>query len=375
MRKRLVIPLALAAFATLLSVCFERFDHTATAQTRRQRSTARPAGPTIDYSRFSHATKKHQEACITCHKVPTKNWREARGFPDVADFPDHDACVSCHRQQFFKGARPIICGDCHTTVSPRNEARFHFRNPAAPHQFTIEFPHDKHQDVIASLLRSPESGEAISFLKVSFLSEQSAPKRTTYNNCEICHQTSSKDPGSPPGGWHDAEKPLASAFKSLPDSHAYCFSCHWRGQKPTNTQCDGCHKLANPYKVADWPEQRISIKFDHNKGGDKGDHLRECTTCHLNITKPPHLKRTKIDVPILACQQCHSQERGSAPSTAPDCTRLSGAHAIGDELQCLKADKQYTCHYCHLSNVGQGEPPVSHFTVANEARFRRKDLK
>src|SRR5439155_9275260 len=65
--------------------------------------------PPVDYSQFSHATRKHQQACNTCHKIPTKNWEKVQDFPDVADYPGHEACVSCHRQQFFKGAIPGIC--------------------------------------------------------------------------------------------------------------------------------------------------------------------------------------------------------------------------------------------------------------------------
>ena len=123
------------------------------AQRQRRKPAQRTAAPAVDYSRFSHATKKHQAGCNTCHKAPTENWKKVRDFPDVADYPGHEACVSCHRPQFFKGARPVICSNCHTTVSPRNDLRFAFRNPLVPRQFVIEFPHDKHQDVIAALLR------------------------------------------------------------------------------------------------------------------------------------------------------------------------------------------------------------------------------
>ncbi|MGH9931968.1 MAG: hypothetical protein ACREA9_22440, partial [Pyrinomonadaceae bacterium] len=89
----------LATFvATCLFSAVISFHITASAQGRRVRQpTVRVLAPsTIDYSRFSHATKKHQSACNTCHKVPTGNWKKVRDFPDVADFPDHAACVSCH---------------------------------------------------------------------------------------------------------------------------------------------------------------------------------------------------------------------------------------------------------------------------------------
>ena len=76
-----------------------------------------------------------------------KEWTKVSSFPDIADYPDHDACVSCHRPQFFRGAKPPICSVCHSKTSPRDEARYAFRNPASKLQFNIEFPHDKHQDV------------------------------------------------------------------------------------------------------------------------------------------------------------------------------------------------------------------------------------
>src|SRR5688572_31673237 len=97
----------------------------------------------VDYTKFSHSTPKHKSACNTCHKPPTKNWTKASAFPDVADFPDHDACVSCHRAQFFRGARPPICSVCHSKTSPRDDARYAFRKPASNLQFSIEFPDRK----------------------------------------------------------------------------------------------------------------------------------------------------------------------------------------------------------------------------------------
>src|SRR4030095_1073257 len=118
-----------------------------TAQTR-PRGSQRATGGSIDYSQFSHATKKHQNACSSCHKIPTENWRSVRQFPDVADYPGHEACVSCHRAQFFRGPRPPICTVCHTQAAPRAETRFAFPKPDTRLQFFTEFPHDKHQDVI-----------------------------------------------------------------------------------------------------------------------------------------------------------------------------------------------------------------------------------
>ena len=90
--------------------------------------------PLVDYSRFSHQTHVTSEklSCDSCHKFPTKNWKEVRqgdaAFPDIAEFPEHESCLNCHRQQFFARERPAprICSNCHVNVSPRDAARFLF---------------------------------------------------------------------------------------------------------------------------------------------------------------------------------------------------------------------------------------------------------
>src|SRR5256885_13958623 len=78
------------------------------AQTRRRPRVSKPApqqqaprGSATKYSSFLHSSDKHKGlACNGCHKVPTA-WTAKRDFPNVADFPDHDSCVRCQRQQFF----------------------------------------------------------------------------------------------------------------------------------------------------------------------------------------------------------------------------------------------------------------------------------
>src|SRR5207247_9147352 len=100
------------------------------------RPTTKPPAPKplINYSSFSHRThvEKQKLACDSCHKFPTKNWKEVRkgdaAFQDVADFPEHASCLNCHREQFFARERPapVICSNCHVAVSPRGIARFLF---------------------------------------------------------------------------------------------------------------------------------------------------------------------------------------------------------------------------------------------------------
>src|SRR5574338_1275628 len=90
--------------------------------------------PRIDYTNFSHTTHVTNQKlkCDSCHKFPTANWNQVRkgdaAFPDVAEFPEHSACLNCHRQQFFARERPAprICSNCHVAVTPRNTVRFLF---------------------------------------------------------------------------------------------------------------------------------------------------------------------------------------------------------------------------------------------------------
>ena len=354
----------ITAFALVLLVLVfypQQFSQSggAIGQRRRVRKTAPASAPqkgTIDYSRFSHATKEHTEACKTCHQSPTANSAKVRGFPDVADFPDHGACVRCHRQQFFKGVQPIICTDCHTKTSARNDERWEFRNPKRPQQFTIEFPHDKHQDVIASLRLQPETSVR-GFIKSAHAADDRTRK---YNNCTICH-AHPRALVPPVGGWTDAYVPAADTFKSAPTSHDLCFNCHWQGQEPTRENCAGCHKSATAAYVPAGSPKRFSMKFRHDGGGAKQNHPAECTTCHINITKSTTLRGLKPDVPITSCTECHNKD--------------GLRQDLNNELAAIDKNKNFVCSYCHTSDVGKRDAPASHYRVAERPPLKRADLK
>lgn len=354
---RRIVSASIAILLFVAAICLAGVDISAQKQRRRtpvnRRAITRPAR--IDYSRFSHATKKHQGACNSCHNVPTGNWRKVSDFPDVADYPGHEACVSCHRPQFFKGAKPVICSICHSKVSPRDDARFPFRNPASQRQFTIEFPHDKHQDVIAKLLHRFELEQRPQFLRVSF-SPAEDDKAKHYNNCEICHGPRTAPPVAPPPGWTDGFVPNAEAFKVSPASHAACFNCHWKSQQPVRDNCGSCHKLAPAYVAFD-SVKRISMKFRHARE----QHVAECTTCHINITKASTLRGLKADVPITACSECHNK----------DGLRLD----VSKELATIDKNRDFVCSYCHTSDVGRLDPPAGHYLIADRPPMKRKDIK
>src|SRR4249919_3559335 len=105
-----------------------------TQRRRPQKKVTTAKKPRIDYTSFSHRTHVVDQklACSSCHHVPSKNWKEVRkgdaAFPDVSDFPEHAACLNCHRTQFFARERPApqICANCHIANSPRDTSRWLF---------------------------------------------------------------------------------------------------------------------------------------------------------------------------------------------------------------------------------------------------------
>ena len=320
-------------------------------QGKRRPASTQPVRASVDYSRFSHGTQKHQAACSTCHKIPTSSWQKASSFPDITDFPDHSACVSCHRAQFFKGVRPVICSVCHSKTSPRTDDRPEFRKPNSLLQFTTEFPHDKHQDVIAF----NKTFEGVAFAHATRgLVDQG------YYNCSLCHTARTSIPQEPDKGWPDGFVPVVATFKSSPTGHSSCFNCHWKEQQPIAENCAGCHKLSKPFSIIVAPA-RISLKFIHDGGGEKKNHVAECTTCHINITKAASLRGLKPDVPITACTECHNKE--------------GLRQDVSKELLAIDKDKSFTCTYCHTSDVGKLDPPGSHYLIAERPPLKRKDVK
>jgi hypothetical protein len=323
-------------------------------QTRRRprpSAGAPPRSSGAKYSAFLHSSAKHKSlACNDCHKIPTP-WSAQRDFPDVADFPDHAACVRCHRQQFFTrqamtGTGPAVCTICHQRAAPREDARFAFGKPNRANQavkprderqFTIEFPHDKHQNAIALLQRHH---------RAKLVDDQ----KPDYNNCAICHQRNDELLSTSLAAPADASTPANKFFKTVPRSHDACFDCHWKNQKPESRECLGCHKPANTF-VASAALKRISAKFNHE--GGKGEHLLECTSCHINITRAATLRGLTPDVPVAACASCHKDNK---KTTYPK--------AVTIEEEMAQFRKTNACTYCHAPDVGTKKPPVSHEAAA-----------
>jgi hypothetical protein len=325
------------------------------AEPQRRRPAA--AKPRVDYSRFSHTTHVTAEkiACDGCHKFPTKNWKEVRkgeaAFPDIAEFPSHDACLDCHRTQFFARERPApaICSTCHVAVTPRNRVRYRFpslgETDAKDSEFSVLFPHNKHEDVIGSDQKS----------------------------CATCHQTDRPQGKSdneyltkPPADLGEGFWLKKGTFKTVPATHSECFTCHSTESEvaPLPANCNACHKLGRAeVKVADadlaaatkmrlvearflrsWSRRDSAATFRHEIHSDL-----ECTKCHvvakLNTLEPATVK--------VAVQSCGGAEGCHVTATADD------GGILNYEIEQRQKKSNFQCTKCHL-RFGNQPIPSSH---------------
>lgn len=335
------------------------------------------------YSQFPHNAKGHAMECGTCHKFPSDNWQQVRSkdaaFPDVTDYPKHESCISCHRQQFFKGTPPTICSICHTSPGPRNSSRHPFPNPRelfdksakgknATSDFVVSFPHEKHVDIVSQRLPGT----------VEFKNASWSRGRMAEESCAVCHATQAPQGDAaeefiskPPNDWGDKFWLKKGTFKTAPTSHATCFTCHSAdsGMLPAPTDCAVCHKLAPPSPKADFdsalavkigvPEKTMldSWRARHSSGTFRHEWFSHaelsCATCHnvstLNTADPATAK-----VPVTACATCH------ATATADE------GGALNFEIDQRRADASFQCTKCHVV-FGKLPIPDSHIKAVAAA--------
>jgi hypothetical protein len=328
------------------------------AETQRRAEQRRAAK---DYSRFSHPTHVTDQklACESCHKFPTSNWKEVRkgdaAFPDIAEFPQHESCLNCHRPQFFARERPApaICSNCHVAVTPRNTARFQFPSLGEPFlataraenfvsEFRVAFPHPKHED----------------------------------QSCDDCHQTYQPQEKSateyvtqPPKNLGDAFWLKKGTFKTRPLTHTTCFTCHNEESElaPLPKNCASCHKFAPAKASADFDQKladTIGVKdwwtltawrnrtsagaFRHEIHGDLE---LKCAQCHkATITS---IENTRAAVPVRSC--------GGAEGCHVTATTDEGG-TLNYEIEQKKKDASFVCTKCHLV-FGRQAVPASHLSA------------
>jgi len=367
---------------------------TAAGQRRASRSRVQkpkiPPKPKIDYASFSHTTHvlTQKLACNSCHKVPAKNWNVVRkgdaAFQDVTDFPEHSACLNCHRPQFFARERPapVICSNCHIAVTPRDTARWLFpslgdlsdpklKRREFVSEFGVGFPHDKHIDVVGML--RPGSRDGAAFVNALFQDKKPAgpPK-----SCPVCHETYKPQGKSseeyfvkPPKDIGDNFWLKKGTFKTIPNSHTICFTCHNAdsGIPPEPKNCETCHKLGRPQPLktdfdarlapamgadalmlARWSRRQSAGAFRH-EGGMHPD--LSCMDCHNVATS----SFSTVDAKTMkvAVKSCGGADGCHITPTLDD------GGALNFEVDARKKNANFVCTKCHVT-FGKQPLPENH---------------
>lgn len=370
----------------------------------------------IDYTSFSHSTHvaKHKLACDSCHKFPTKNWKEVRkgdaAFPDVTEFPEHTSCLSCHRQQFFARERPVpkICSNCHMKATPIDTSRYVFpslreaflstaKGATFVSEFRVQFPHDKHSDQECTdchqTRESPQT-KPVAHAMCFTCHNQESELAPLPQSCDTCHKTAAPQ-GSTKGFAnklgrvfaHAAPQADYSQFKHDNRNHARlpCLLCHRRENnspqptlpgKAAHTPCTGCHaqQFANSAseictichtdvqsgKVKAFPPlRRFDARFDHAK------HARAaCSTCHRVNRSGAGLSIPSRANAHVACFSCHTpnaQINGRNISSCSTCHQLgrlvrtseqAPAYRVGFSHASHDASEKLACSACHQIRAG-----------------------
>lgn len=387
---KLVTPAVIVLAAILVSFAANQALAASAPQKRSQRSRSQkpkvPPKPKIDYTKFSHQTHAVAQklACNSCHKVPSKNWKDIRkgdaAFADVTDFPEHSTCLSCHRVQFFARERPapLICSNCHIAVTPRDTARWLFpslgdvtdpklKRREFVSEFGVGFPHDKHIDVVGL---NPSSHP--SFVNALFQDQKPAPPKS----CPVCHETYQPQGKSseeyvikPPKTLGDAFWLKKGTFKTIPNSHTICFTCHSAdsGIAPEPKNCEMCHKLVTP--------MQLKVDFDPKLPSQMGADRMMLDRWSRRISAGA-FRHEAGEHPDLSCLNCHNAASATFKTVDPktlkvpvrSCGGADGCHitqttddggALNYEIDSRKKDPNFVCTKCHIT-FGKEPIPENH---------------
>ncbi|MBS1795586.1 MAG: hypothetical protein JSS81_17150 [Acidobacteria bacterium] len=350
-----------------------------------------PAPATTAYTDFPHS--KHPTDCASCHKFPSSNWekvREKDAFPDVTEYPHHESCLKCHREQFFNGSPPAICSICHVSPSPDGGPRYPFPNPretfdkspkakTAVSDFQIFFPHDKHLDLFG---RNDGREYVNGTLFVTARYSRPRPSADS-DSCANCHQTYQPQGDSsdeyvtkPPASLGDAYWLKKGTFKTAPIGHTTCFTCHSTdsGLSPAPTDCGTCHKPAVPLGKTDfdaktaapmgiedrimllaWRKRDSAAVFRH----EFFSHTElSCATCHnaaaMN-TLDPATKKVKL-------QSCGGD--GTGCHITPT---LDDGGILNYEIDQRQKNAKFECVKCHLA-FGKEPIPETHLKAISASK-------
>jgi hypothetical protein len=382
------------------------------------RRARRPSKPQVDYSKFNHNRPEHSRKsdpehtwkCDSCHTILALTVKTPTGEPsgavDVREYPKHESCLECHRQQFFKGARPVICSNCHTVVSPKSGTRFSFPKQNAKSEFALGFAHASHFKGTAQGM----------FKKVI------GPKANIQASCVFCHKEDAREFKLAKAAAKDAPEITFAprTFMTTPSSHATCFQCHFqksvenRAQPPLANECAECHKppqtaaaatttaaaVAGVQKPTPTPvaahataqkpvpsptpivahnvnqpwADRLAQKFPHDRAVHKeraeekpGEVEKRvaitCTQCHAAVRKAESLeeirdKKNHVQLPSCSSSACHTAFSGKSTIMA-----VSLFGELQARSKAVAKGETSNCAVCHTPPTSTSEVPCSHYVA------------
>jgi c(7)-type cytochrome triheme protein len=393
------------------------------SQARRVKKKAGPKNMRVDYSQFSHSTHvdKEKPACDGCHKVPTANWKEVRkeddAFPDVAEFPEHETCIDCHRRQFFARERPApaICSNCHVNVTPRDTTRFLFpslgdvsstqpkRNAAT--EFGINFPRDKHDEDVKI---SPKSHTAC--FSCHNVEAEIAPAPS---DCHVCHKFELRPSVSSQHHAGGRKVNAAQQQMKVPDNADYskfqhssayharlpCLLCHRRDSnaaRPSmpggkdHSPCAGCHvkQFADSSSAIctnchnDPPAATLKLFPRLSSFNAIFDHSRHAGTACANCHRPVR-GGVRLTIPAgfnahVKCFQCHGPQAKAGDRDISSCgvchqagrhvrtSQMARAFRVGFSHDKHNRNEGLSCNDCHRvqKEAVTAPQPLNHHATA-----------
>jgi hypothetical protein len=250
-------------------------------------------------------------------------------------------------------------------------------------EFAVDFPHDKHLDVVA-LNGAKRQRSAGAFLVRAFWPNPPQKKQEQLKSCPVCHQIYQPQGNSSEEYVTKAPKDLGEnfwlkkgSFYTLPSSHAGCFMCHSAdgGIPPSPGECHICHKLLpstadnradyDPKLIAQmrvtdptiaqlW-KRRISAGSFRHEGGEHPD--LNCLGCHnVALFNPLQAKTRKV--PISSCgggDGCHI-----TPT-------LDDGGALNFEIEQKKESAGFVCTKCHIT-FGKEPVPPGHLSAVPKTK-------
>jgi hypothetical protein len=238
---------------------------------------------------------------------------------------------------------------------------------AAPSEFGVGFPHDKHIDAIG--LNLPPERDHVRFMNAVFQAKKPAPPKS----CPVCHETYQPQGKSseeylvkPPKNIGDNFWLKKGTFKTIPNSHTTCFTCHNAdsGIPPEPKNCETCHKLLAP--------TQLKTDFDEKLAGTMGADKFMILRWRRRISAGA-FRHEGGEHPDVNCLNCHNVESSTFSTVDPktmkvpvkSCGGADGCHItqtvddggiLNFEIDSKRKDASFVCTKCHVTFGKEGVP-------------------